>query len=95
MPYSEDLLLLQKNNMEKNMINGREVYKNVTTEELISLLKHNPNYELECSSGSTRWVKYDRWHSRMGITDNVYYDWYSMKEFREYYKDKLWHFFIM
>ena len=82
--------------MRKEIICGREMYKDVLTEELISLLKQNPKYELECSSGGmTRWVRYDKLHSRMGITDNIYYDWYSIRDFRKYYKNNLWHFFVM
>lgn len=81
--------------MEKRIIRGREMFLGVTTKEVINLLKNNPHFELECSSGITRWVKYDRWHSRIGITDNIYYDWYSLKEFRKYYGTHYWHFFIM
>ena len=81
--------------MEKKMIHGREMFLGVTTEEVIDLLKSNPGFELECSSVITRWLKYDRWHSRIGITDNIYYDWYSLSEFRKYYGSHYWHFFIM
>jgi len=82
--------------MRKETVRGREMYDDVTTEEMISVLKQAPSREIECSSfGRTRWVKYDKWHSRIGITDNIYYDWYTMREFRKYYHDEVWHFFIM
>ena len=78
--------------MRKETVRGREMYDDVTTEEMISVLKQAPSREIECSSfGRTRWVKYDKWHSRIGITDNIYYDWYTMREFRKYYHDEVWH----
>ena len=81
--------------MEKRIICGRETYFGVSTEEIIDLFKSNPKIELECSSGITRWMKYDRVHRRIGITDNIYYDWYSLDEFRKYYGTWYWKFFIM
>ncbi len=39
---------LCKKNMRHKIQNGREMYFNVTTEELIALLKRHPCYELEC-----------------------------------------------
>ena len=62
---------------KKRIIRGREMYLGASTEEIINLFKAHPQCELECSSGVTRWLKYDRLHRRIGITDNIYYDWYS------------------
>ena len=81
--------------MEKKNIRGRDMYLGVSTEELIVFFKNNPGIELECSSGITRWLKYDRWHSRIGITDDIHYDWYSLTQFRKYYGTWYWNFFIM
>lgn len=81
--------------MEKRVIQGREMFLGVSTEELINLFKNNPKIELEATSFITRWLKYDRRHSRIGITDNIYYDWYSLKDFRKYYGKWYWNFFIM
>ena len=71
------------------------MFLGVSTEELINVFLENPKIELECSSGVTRWLKYDRWHRRIGITDNIYYDWYSLKEFRKYFGTWYWNYFIM
>ena len=81
--------------MEKKTIRGREMYLGATTEDIINLFKAYPQSELECSSAVTRWLKYDRRHSRIGITDNICYDWYSLDEFRKYYGTWYWNFFIM
>ena len=81
--------------MEKIVMRGREMFIGVSTEDVINLFKENPGIELEASSGVTRWLKYDRWHSRIGITDNIYYDWYSLKDFRKYFGTRYWNFFIM
>lgn len=81
--------------MEKIIIRGREMFLGVSTEELINIFLENPKIELECSSGVTRWLKYDRWHRRIGITDNIYYDWYSLNEFRKYFGTWYWTYFIM
>ena len=81
--------------MEKKIIRGREMFLGASTEEIINLFKIHPQCELECSSGVTRWLKYDRLHRRIGITDNIYYDWYSLEEFRKFFGTWYWNYFIM
>lgn len=81
--------------MEKKIVRGREMYLGVRTEEIINLFRSNPQIELECSSGVTRWIKYDQSNRRIGITDNICYDWYSLEEFRKYYETWYWNYFIM
>ena len=61
--------------MEKKIIRGREMNLGTSTEEIINLFKAHPQYELECSSCVTCWLKYDRKHGRIGITDNISFDW--------------------
>ena len=78
--------------LEKRTIRGREMYVGVTTEELITLLKQWPDILLQCEGVITRWVRYDHWHHRIGITDNNYFDWYSQRDFRKYYGDWYWFF---
>lgn len=77
------------------IIRGREMYLGASTEEIINLFKVHPQSELECSMGITRWLKYDRIHRKIGITDNINYDWYTLGEFRKYYGTWYWKFFIM
>ena len=81
--------------IEKRIIRGREMYLGASTEEIINLFKAHPQCELECSSSVTRWLKYDRMHGRIGITDNISLDWYSLDEFRKYYGTWYWNYFIM
>lgn len=81
--------------MEKKMIYEREMCLGASTEEIINLFKALPKFELECSSAVTRWLKYDRWRCRIGITDNIYHDWYSLNEFRKFFGKFYWNFFIM
>ena len=46
--------------MRKKIVRGREMYLGVRTEEIINLFRSNPQIELECFSGVTRWMKYDQ-----------------------------------
>ena len=61
--------------MTIEMRNGQELYMGATTDEIIALFKEKPHIELECWSWSTRWLKYDKGHRMIGITDNNIYDW--------------------
>ena len=81
--------------MTKQTIHGREIYKGVSTDEVIELFEQTPNIDLECSGGITRWLKYDARNKKIGITDNIHYDWYSLKDFRKYYGSRYWFFFIL
>lgn len=81
--------------MEQKQNRGRNMIFGATTEELIQLFRENPHIELECSSGMTRWLKYDSHRKRIGITDNIYYDWFSVEDFRRCYSARRWNYFIM
>lgn len=81
--------------MEKKLIGGREMYLRVTTEEIILLFRENPHIELETCGGLTRWLRYEQRRQRIGITDNIHYDWFSEEEFMNYYGSWYWFFFIM
>ena len=81
--------------MTIEMRKGQEMYMGATTDEIIALFKEKPYIELECWSWSTRWLKYDNIHHKIGITDNIIYDWYSINDFRKYYGSWYWNFFIM
>ena len=81
--------------MEKKNIKGREIFVGISTEEVIEFFLQNPSAEIETLGGFTRWLRYDAYNKRIGITDNNIYDWFSVKDFKKYYGKWYWKFFIM
>ena len=74
-----------------------EEKKWITTEQMIDILKNDPDreheYNLWLFGGfftSTHWVVYDSKRQMIGHTRNIGYDWYTEAEFLELYAGCKW-----